>query len=174
VKELLEAPPRPKEVVDHWTELVGKRIRRSARIIGIGFIVTMVVAGMIIAGVADDLDVGTRIGVALLPVLIMGVLPAWAVSRMMCGDIKHVTRLVRDGVPHQASVLSHNYIQGTSSHVVLAWSEDGRACAGAFDVAGIDERIRDARVLVLAIVGKRQVAAMIGPQGIVIGTRKRV
>ncbi len=130
---------RPAFADDEIARLIGPmnaRIIKVARVTAGGFLLI----GLIGAGFALYMELSTPpidtqelVGLPIIAMFFGGLLPAFAVHRMICADLKTAPRLLREGTRHSAQVTGVSRI-GTMYEMTLEWSDERGPHQGGINV----------------------------------------
>ncbi len=120
---------RPAFADDEIARLLGPmnaRIIKVARVTAGGFLLL----GLFRAGFcvylqvsSPPIDTQELVGMPIVLMFFGGLLPAFAVHRMICADLKTAPRLLREGTRHSAQVTGVSRI-GTMYEMTLEWSDE--------------------------------------------------
>jgi hypothetical protein len=178
LENLSESPvPRDRTVIDQWTRDVAKRTRKLARGIALWFIGAMLLSATVTFFAARSTnrpgDIEYALEISGLLMLFMGLLPSWAIRRILERDIRATKRLVRHGLAAQGRITAHQRLGYGGLHMIdVSWSENSRQVCGRFDIDKI-ELTGSERIVVLAIPKTKTVAAVFGDRGMFVGRRSK-
>lgn len=176
--ELLKEPaPRAEPTVKRLTADAAKRTKRMAAILGLVFLILgSVVAGiMVILQLSDPGPWGDMAVMIPAMFFFVGILPAFAIRRILMRDVRALVRVAREGRVFQPIAAGDRLdLYGGMSSLSLVWKEDGKEVLAQLDVFKPDlQPVLASDVRVLARPRDKYVLAVLGDNGVFVGLRRR-
>ena len=148
-----ELPPRARPALDPMLAPLARRVRRSAKwtFVFLMSVVLVTSAFMFIAATRadappDDIDWASKLSVLFM--VYWGLLPAYAIRRLMLRDVKIGARILRDGTPYRATLLHDGDMGFGPRFITVAWEMDGARAQAVFNGSVDPEKLQGKIVLV--------------------------